>query len=158
MCSHTHNTRQDKCAAIVVLCCTEREHANGQGEAIVCLKPPVYEEILDYIYQVQCNSSCVCQYAHAGMCVFCMLIHGCMPLCVRVPVYICARMCACAYAKLKCAGACLYMWLCACMHLLFSVHEGRRVKKSEGAYQVIHTIKSLIQQLELQMWGARMQF
>ena len=40
----------------------------------------------------------------------------------------------------------------------FLAHEGRRVNKGEGTYQVIHTIKSLIQQLELQMWGVRMQF
>ena len=39
------------------------------------------------------------------------------------------------------------------MRLHFSAHEGRRVNKGEGTYQVIHTIKSLIQQLELQMWG-----
>ena len=30
-CSLTHNTREDKRTAIVVRCCTEGEHANGQG-------------------------------------------------------------------------------------------------------------------------------
>ena len=72
----------------------------------------------------------------AGPSFGCSSMGACPCVCVLLYTYVhaCVCMCICQSALVS-----VYVIVCICMRLLFSVHEGKRIKKSEGAYQVIHT-------------------